>query len=125
MMMKEIKNSHAETQPTVTYMVENVVGCKWSLTVIDLVRHGVNRPGEMEHAVPGLSAKVLNERLRKLLRFGIVEKHSYPETPPRVEYSLTDFGMRFAKILDSIHALELPVQETQIGSSTTHKSVST
>lgn len=104
-------------------MVENVVGCKWSLTVIDLVRRGVSRPGEMEHAVPGLSAKVLNERLRKLLRFGIVEKHSYPETPPRVEYSLTDFGMRFAKILDSIRALELPTQEIQAVSRPAHKAI--
>ena len=34
-------------------MFENVVGCKWSLTVIDLVRRGVNRPGAMEHAIDG------------------------------------------------------------------------
>jgi DNA-binding HxlR family transcriptional regulator len=104
-------------------MVENVVGCKWSLTVIDLVRRGINRPGEMEHAVPGLSAKVLNERLRKLLRFGIVEKCSYPETPPRVEYSLTDFGVRFAKVLDAIHALEIPGQDTQPALNPKHKPV--
>ncbi|MCZ7563890.1 MAG: winged helix-turn-helix transcriptional regulator [Burkholderiales bacterium] len=53
-------------------MVEDIVGCKWSLTVLGLVRDGVVRPGAMEHAVPGLSAKVLNERLRKLVRFGIL-----------------------------------------------------
>lgn len=123
MIKEEIKSLHAEEKPTVTYMVENVVGCKWSLTVIDLVRRGVNRPGEMEHAVPGLSAKVLNERLRKLLRFGIVEKYSYPETPPRVEYSLTDFGIRFAKILDAIRALEFPAQETQSAASPKHKPI--
>jgi DNA-binding HxlR family transcriptional regulator len=124
MMREEIKILHAEVRPTVMYMVENVVGCKWSLTVIDLVRCGVNRPGEMEHAVPGLSAKVLNERLRKLVRFGIMEKRSYPEIPPRVEYSLTDFGIRFAKILDAIHALELPGQEIQTITKPKHKPVS-
>ena len=47
-------------------MVEDIVGCKWSLAVIDLVRRGICRPGAMEHAIDGLSAKVLNERLRKL-----------------------------------------------------------
>lgn len=87
-------------------MVEDVVGCKWSLTVLGLVREGVRRPGAMEHAVPGLSAKVLNERLRKLTRYGILEKRSYPEIPPRVEYSLTPFGERFAGILDQIRRLD-------------------
>ncbi|GAB4118106.1 MAG: hypothetical protein Fur0026_07020 [Sideroxydans sp.] len=92
--------------PTVGQMMESVVGCKWSLSVIDLIRNGVNRPGKMEHAIEGLSAKVLNERLRKLLHFGIIEKRVFAETPPRVEYYLTDFGARFANILDSIHALQ-------------------
>ncbi|HEX7044585.1 MAG TPA: helix-turn-helix domain-containing protein [Burkholderiales bacterium] len=92
-------------------MVEDIVGCKWSLTVLALVRRGVNRPGAMEHAVPGLSAKVLNERLRKLQRFQILEKKSYPEIPPRVEYHLTEFGRRFSAILDSIDELEREFQE--------------
>ncbi len=60
----------------------------------------------MEHAIEGLSAKVLNERLRKLLHFGVIEKRVFAETPPRVEYYLTEFGGRFVEILDSIHALQ-------------------
>lgn len=87
-------------------MVENIVGCKWSLTVIGLVRNGVNRPGAMEHAIAGLSAKVLNERLRKLVRYGILRKRAFAEIPPRVEYSLTAFGVRFAAILDQIQHLD-------------------
>lgn len=104
--MTNRKKISAAARPTAARMVEDVVGCKWSLTVLGLVRHGVCRPGAMEHAVPGLSAKVLNERLRKLTRFGILEKRSYSEIPPRVEYNLTDFGARFSAILDSIDALE-------------------
>lgn len=92
--------------PSVARMVEDIVGCKWSLTVLDLVRRGVNRPGAMEHSIEGLTAKVLNERLRKLVRFGILEKTSYPEVPPRVEYRLTEFGRRFSGILDQIAALD-------------------
>ncbi|GMU74574.1 MAG: HxlR family transcriptional regulator [Gammaproteobacteria bacterium] len=87
-------------------MVEDIVGCKWSLAVIDLVRRGVCRPGAMEHAIDGLSAKVLNERLRKLQRYGILEKTSYPEIPPRVEYSLTPFGMKFSGLLDQVRQLD-------------------
>lgn len=91
---------------TVKGMVEDIIGCKWSLTVLTLVRQGVCRPGAMEHAIEGLSAKVLNERLRKLTRFGILEKRTYAEIPPRVEYRLTPFGDRFGSILDQIEAME-------------------
>lgn len=92
--------------PTVSRMVEDIVGCKWSLAVLGLVRRGVNRPGAMEHSLDGLTAKVLNERLRKLVRFGILEKRSYAEVPPRVEYRLTAFGRRFSGILDQIETLQ-------------------
>ena len=62
------------SSPSVHQMVESIIGCKWSLTVLSLVRKGVRRPGEMEHAIDGLSGKVLNERLTKLVRFGILDK---------------------------------------------------
>lgn len=91
---------------TVAGMVESTLGCKWSLTVLGLVRNGVLRPGAMEHAVPGLTAKVLNERLRKLVRFGILRRTAYPELPPRVEYTLTRFGRRFLRVLDDIDRLQ-------------------
>jgi DNA-binding HxlR family transcriptional regulator len=87
-------------------MVEDVVGCKWSLTVLGLVAGGVSRPGAMQRRVPGLTAKVLNERLRKLLRFGIIERHVFAEVPPRVEYTLTDFGRRFDGVLREIEKLD-------------------
>jgi DNA-binding HxlR family transcriptional regulator len=88
-------------------MVEDIVGCKWSLAVLGRVRHGVRRPGAMEHAIAGISTKVLNERLRKLVRFGILEKRSYAESPPRVEYWLTPFGERFSALMDGVERLQL------------------
>lgn len=87
-------------------MMEDIVGCKWSLVVLGLIRKGVSRPGAMEHAIDGLSKKVLNERLRKLVRFGIVGKAIFAEVPPRVEYTLTEFGRRFSTLLDGIEALQ-------------------
>lgn len=98
---------------SVKRMVEDVVGCKWSLSVIGLVREGICRPGEMCRAVDGLTTKVLNERLNKLVRYGILEKQTYPEIPPRVEYNLTPFGDEFQAILNAIHALETRRQSMQ------------
>lgn len=87
-------------------MVENIIRCKWSLSVIDLVKRGVNRPGAMERNVDGLTTKVLNERLRKLVRFGILDREEFAEVPPRVEYRLTPFGKKFAVLLDAIDGLQ-------------------
>jgi DNA-binding HxlR family transcriptional regulator len=90
----------------VARMVEDIVGCKWSLAVIGAVRRGVCRPGALEHSIDGLSKKVLNERLAKLVRYGILDKHSYAEMPPRVEYRITPFGEKFCGLLDGIEALQ-------------------
>ncbi len=87
-------------------MVESIVGCKWSLIVLELARQGVNRPGAMERAVPGLTAKVLNERLRKMIRFGIFERRIFPVSPPHVEYRFTPFGRKFLRVLHAIARLQ-------------------
>lgn len=87
-------------------MVESIVGCKWSLHVLAQVRAGVNRPGALERTASGLTQKVLSERLSKFIRFGILEKQSFPEVPPRVEYSFTPFGRRFLTLLDEVEKLQ-------------------
>ena len=93
-------------QRSVPRMVEQVLGCKWTLRVLAAIRGGVVRPGALERDIAGISTKVLNERLRKLVRFGVVERRAFPEVPPRVEYRLTPFGRRFSRVLDAVEALE-------------------
>jgi DNA-binding HxlR family transcriptional regulator len=97
---------------SVSKMVEDIVGCKWSLEILALLRRGVNRPGSIVRAVEGLTTKVMNERLAKMVRYGIIERVAYPEIPPRVEYHLTIFGNRFVKILDAIEELEQSLRVT-------------
>lgn len=87
-------------------MVEAIYGCKWSLTVYQLLALGINRPGEMVRSVEGLTTKVLNDCLRKNLDFGILRRISYPELPPRVEYTLTPFGQKFTRVLDELELLQ-------------------
>lgn len=97
-------------RPTVSRMVEEILGCKWSLAVLAGVHHGICRPGALKRAIGGISTKVLNERLRKLVRYGVLDKQAYPEIPPRVEYVLTPFGRRFLAILEAIEELEVEQQ---------------
>ena len=87
-------------------MVEQVCGCKWSLTVYNLLQNGIKRPGEMVRSVDGLTAKVLNQCLRRNVKFGIIKRFAYPEIPPRVEYRVTSFGKKFIRILDQIEKLQ-------------------
>jgi DNA-binding HxlR family transcriptional regulator len=94
-------------------MVETIVGCKWSLTVVDLVQRGIRRPGAMERTVEGLTAKVLNDCLRLLVSYSVLEKRSYPEVPPRVEYYFTPFGRKFVETFKFLDALEKQLNRAQ------------
>ena len=86
--------------------VEAVFGCKWSLRILELIRQGVNRPGAIERALEGLTPKVQTYYFRRMVALGILDRVVYPEIPPRVEYHLTEFGLRFLPILDSIAELQ-------------------
>ncbi len=92
-------------------MVETIYGCKWSLTVYQLLANGINRPGEMVRSVEGLSTKVLNECLKRNVEFGILDKQMFNELPPRVEYQVTPFGKKFLLILDQLENLQNEINE--------------
>ena len=94
----------------VASMVESIVGCKWSVGLLRLLADGHARPSELLRASPGLSAKVMNERLRKMTGFGIVRRIVRGEKPPiEVEYRLTPFGEGFMRILDEVRRLQADV----------------
>lgn len=92
--------------------LEDVVGCKWSVSVLLAVEKGINRPGTLERHIEGISAKVLSERLRKLTAYGLMHKKNFPEVPPRTEYSLTKSGRRLIKIIQQIQDLDVELSES-------------
>jgi len=107
--MKEMENfgrKSSAAPPDVAAAVEAVFGCKWSLRILELIRQGVCRPGAIERALEGLTPKVQTYYFRRMVGLGVLERIVYPEIPPRVEYHLTDFGLRFVPILDSIAELQ-------------------
>jgi DNA-binding HxlR family transcriptional regulator len=102
----------------VASMVESIVGCKWSVGLLRLLADGHSRPSALLRASPGLSAKVMNERLRKMIRFGIVRRTVFGEKPPfEVEYPLTPFGRRFMGIIDEVRRLQEAVDGGAISES--------
>ncbi len=87
------------------HCLEDVIGCKWSAAVVAAISQGVKRPGELERYIPGISTKVLNERLRKLLAFGIIERTEHPGLPAHVDYDLTQAGEKLGGILAQLRTL--------------------
>ena len=91
----------------VASMVESVIGCKWSVRLLQLCAEGHSRPSAFLRACPELSAKVMNERLRKMMRFGILQRTVLGEKPPvEVEYRLTPLGRQFMQILEEVRRLQ-------------------
>lgn len=99
----------------VVSMVESIVGCKWSLSLLQQLTDGGVRPSALLRAHTGLSAKVMNERLRKMTKFGIVQRTVLGDKPPvEVEYALTSFGRRFVGILEEVRRLQDSVDNREV-----------
>ena len=79
-----------------------IVGSKWTVLIVHDLSEGPRRFSELEHSCPGISPRTLSERLRALEHDEIVERHSYPESPPRVEYELTDKGEALLPIIEEM-----------------------
>jgi DNA-binding HxlR family transcriptional regulator len=69
-----------------------IIGAKWTAILVHDLSEGPRRFSELEHSCAGISPRTLSERLRALEDDGIVVRRSYAESPPRVEYELTEKG---------------------------------
>lgn len=76
------------------------VGGKWKPIILFYMQNSPRRFGEIKRLVGGISEKVLIQQLRDLTEDGILTRYDYREVPPRVEYTLTDFGRTL------VHALQ-------------------
>lgn len=85
--------------------LEDVIGCKWSAAIVAAIRQGVQRPGQLERFIPGISTKVLNERLRRLSAYGLISRSEQPGLPARVDYTLTPAGRKLAAIIQQLEQL--------------------
>ena len=80
----------------------DIIGTKWTALLVHDLSEGPRRFSQLEHSCAGISPRTLSERLRVLEDEGIVERRSYPESPPRVEYELTDKGASLLPIIDAM-----------------------
>ena len=85
-------------------MTAQIVCGKWTLLLVRDLAEGHSRFCELERSLTGISPRTLSLRLRALEEEGIVERHTFPEVPPRVEYALTEKGLALLPIIDDMRA---------------------
>lgn len=81
-----------------------IVCGKWTLLLVRDLAEGRSRFCELERSLTGISPRTLSLRLRALEEEGIVERHTFPEVPPRVEYALTDKGLALLPIVEDMRS---------------------
>lgn len=77
-----------------------VIGGKWKLLIVDCCKTETKRYGELKKLIPDISEKMLIQELKALVEVGILDKKSYREVPPKVEYSLTRKGRKVIPIIE-------------------------
>jgi DNA-binding HxlR family transcriptional regulator len=79
-----------------------LIGRRWSGAIIRVMLGGATRFSEICGTVPGLSDRLLSERLKELESEGVITRTVYPETPVRIEYQLTEKGESLAPVIAAI-----------------------
>jgi DNA-binding HxlR family transcriptional regulator len=80
----------------------DIISGKWTLLIIRDLTSGVKRFNQLERSLCGISPKTLSERLRSLEEEGIIQRQTFAEVPPRVEYSLTEKGRDLVGVIESM-----------------------
>lgn len=78
----------------------DVIGGKWKPIILCNLRHGKLRTSELKRAIPGITQKMLTQQLRELEEDQIILRKVYNQVPPKVEYSLSEYGDSLGNILD-------------------------
>lgn len=100
-MREQIRHTSIECP---TEVALEIVGGKWKLVVLEHLVDGVRRFGELQRAMPAITARMLTRQLRELEADGLVLRTVYTQVPPKVEYSLTDVGRSLEPLLAQLRA---------------------
>lgn len=93
-----IKKENLPERPVATTV--ELIGSKWKLLILKYLLNKTMRYNELKREIDGISQKVLTSTLKSMVEDGIVIRTSYPEVPPRVEYSLSEIGESMRPVID-------------------------
>jgi DNA-binding HxlR family transcriptional regulator len=91
---------YAELCPVET--TARIVGGRWKAAVLEQLFQGAKRFSELKRGIPGITQRTLSQQLRELQSRGIIERTVFPDTPPRVVYTITSLGRSLRPLLDAM-----------------------
>ena len=103
-MKRDLAAERAANESCPVCATADLVCAKWTILVVRDLAEGRSRFCELERSLAGISPRTLSLRLRALEHEGIVERNTYPEVPPRVEYALTDKGRALLPLIEDMRA---------------------
>jgi DNA-binding HxlR family transcriptional regulator len=83
---------------------QKILTGKWKLIILFLLSERTMRFNELSKRMPGVTQATLTSHLRDLQKYGMIERHVYPEVPARVEYLMTGLGREFTNVLDAVNS---------------------
>lgn len=83
-------------------LIGEVLYGKWKIRLLWFINEGHKRPSELQRKIPDASRRVLNIQLKELEEHELISKIIYPVVPPKVEYSLTDFGKTVIPVISAL-----------------------
>ena len=83
-------------------LIGEVLYGKWKIRLLWFINQGHKRPSELQRKIPDASRRVLNMQLKELEEHELVTKKIYPVVPPKVEYSLTEFGESLIPLVSAL-----------------------
>ena len=81
----------------------SVIGGKWKVLILYHLVEQTQRFNELRRLLPEITQRMLTLQLRELEEDGLIHREVYPVVPPKVEYSLTDFGRTLLPVIGSMH----------------------
>lgn len=94
-------------------ITENMLKRKWSVAILRYLEAGVNDAPEISRREPAISPRVMSERLRTMLRYGLIARFPYPAPSTRIEYRLTFLGKKILELLTAIEQLDQQVNASR------------
>lgn len=91
--------------------IQKVISGKWNMVIIYFLSQRVMRFGELQKKLPNLTQASLTKQLRMLEEYKLVHREVYKQVPPKVEYSLTEIGVKFLPVLRALEKWSLEYQE--------------
>ena len=91
-----------ETATCKVHRTIDILGSKWVMPIMYNLCTGKRGFNELERRIEGISPRILSQRLKDLVEFGLVNKNVIPSTPPQTEYTLTEKGVSLKSVITQL-----------------------